>query len=560
MHRQLVCFLLLLLAVTMQSAARRSLADEVTSGEALAAKGSTAASLLALNRVIDNFPAVASHSDSLLLLRAIHQNAYNYQQLGNRHQALVYFRRAIAIAKATGDRKHLASLYNNVFGIYYAKHEYTQAEDLLQMSLAINLVLKDSVAIRNNYNNYGLVCYERAQYDRALSYMDRALAYTLPTDRVGRSLILTNRAEVFSKQGRYLQAEEELGRALRLQQGHTLEVRTLQTSLNMILVKAHLGRRAEVDGLLPSVYKAIPRLPLPMQANSYELLADVHFTLGDSLGALRDIIRYQTIHDTLQRTSSDSQLQQLLVAYDADRLKQHNANLRQTVDLYRMKVSHRTVMVYCVAVFLLILAVLVVLLLRRMRIDKAKNRQIAEQQKQLLYYEQQEHRRKQQELALEIDHKNRQLTSYTIDMTTVNEFHQRISTALTDLRDKTSGLPAGVGEQLVELALSLRHFNDKPLSDDFKVYFDEVHPGFLLRLSQRYPLSKSDLRLCAYLHLGMTTKEIAALTFKEVRSVESSRNRLRKKLGLPPESSLQDFLRQFSTDEMGENEAENHLP
>ena len=44
----------------------------------------------------------------------------------------------------------------------------------------------------------------------------------------------------------------------------------------------------------------------------------------------------------------------------------------------------------------------------------------------------------------------------------------------------------------------------------------------------------------------MTTKEIAALTFKEVRSVESARNRLRKKLNLPPETNLAQFLEQFT--------------
>ena len=87
------------------------------------------------------------------------------------------------------------------------------------------------------------------------------------------------------------------------------------------------------------------------------------------------------------------------------------------------------------------------------------------------------------------------------------------------------------------------------MGNDFRVYFDEVHPGFLMRLSQQFSaLSKADLRLCAYLHLGMTTKEIAALTFKEVRSVESARNRLRKKLNLPPETNLAQFLEQFTKD------------
>lgn len=40
----------------------------------------------------------------------------------------------------------------------------------------------------------------------------------------------------------------------------------------------------------------------------------------------------------------------------------------------------------------------------------------------------------------------------------------------------------------------------------------------------------------------MSTKEIAALTFREVRSIESSRLRLREKLNLPPGTSLTDFL------------------
>lgn len=102
---------------------------------------------------------------------------------------------------------------------------------------------------------------------------------------------------------------------------------------------------------------------------------------------------------------------------------------------------------------------------------------------------------------------------------------------------------------MAEIVRSLQHFNDKPLGNDFHLYFDEVHPGFLSRLSERFALSKSDLRLCAYLHLGMTTKEIAALTFKEVRSVESSRNRLRKKLGLAPEANLQQFLADIASGE-----------
>ena len=85
--------------------------------------------------------------------------------------------------------------------------------------------------------------------------------------------------------------------------------------------------------------------------------------------------------------------------------------------------------------------------------------------------------------------------------------------------------------------------NRKEVNEDFRVYFNEVHPDFLKRLSEKFPaLTPNDHRLCSYLYLGMSTKEIAALTFREIRSVESSRLRLRKKLGITGDTTLHDFL------------------
>lgn len=542
----------------------------VKEGERLSERGETARSLMVLNRYIESFAYTkASRADSLLLTRALMRNARNYEDLGNQHQALVLLQRALSIAKRTADKRHLAALYNNIFAIYYSLREFDQAEDLLQMSLQLSIAAVDSMSIRNNYNNFGLVCYERGQYDKALAFMDKALAYAPRADRVGMSLIYTNRAEVFTRQNRLSQAERALQKALYLQRGHHRDNRTVQTRLNMTFLKARLGKRTEALTMQHALYHTMPHLPLAMQVNAYEQMADICFNLGDSLAALRNILRFMPLNDSLQRADNNSQLQQLLVAYDADRLKQHNTNLAQTVDIYRLKAEGRTRLLAVAVPLLVILIVLVVLLWRRMRTDRAKNKLISEQQQQLLIYEQQEREREQQEMrrkqealkrkqqemaqrqeemSLELDHKNRQLTSYTLDLAAVNEFHQHVSASLSALREKKLSA-AEADNELKDLILSLQHFNDKPLGDDFRVYFDEVHPGFLMRLSQQFSaLSKADLRLCAYLHLGMTTKEIAALTFKEVRSVESARNRLRKKLNLPPETNLAQFLDQFTKD------------
>lgn len=508
----------------------------VHQGERLAAKNETAKSLLMLNRFIDGTSErVLSHRDSLLLLRAVSMNAHNYQVLGNLHQSLAYFRQAIAMAASLSEQHQLATLYNNVFSIYYTQHENTQAEDFLQQSLKINMRLNDSSAIRNNYNNLGLVCIERHDFTKALDYMNRALDYTPKGDKIGQSVIMTNRADVFCRQERFDKAEQELTHALALQQGIDIDNRTIQTMLNMAQLKAMLGKRHEAMQLQPAIYAALPKLPLAVQSNSLVQLADIHFILGDSTAALKDILRFQALDDSLKRANNTSQLQQLLVAYDTERLQQSNEILQTTV-------TNRTIAFLGTVVFLLFMVGMVVVLIRRMRIDKQKNRLIREQQERLLQYEQQEHERKQRALSSEIEHKNRQLTTYTLDLASINEFHQHIAHDLATLREAAQEPEAA--QTLREVIHRLEHFNDKPLGDDFRLYFDEVHPGFLQQLSDRYHLGKTDLRLCAYLRLGMTTKEIAALTYKEVRSVESQRNRLRKKLGLEPGSDLMEFLMQ----------------
>jgi DNA-binding CsgD family transcriptional regulator len=55
-------------------------------------------------------------------------------------------------------------------------------------------------------------------------------------------------------------------------------------------------------------------------------------------------------------------------------------------------------------------------------------------------------------------------------------------------------------------------------------------------------LSATDLKLCAYLRLNLSSKETAQLLNISLKGVEISRYRLRKKLQLPTEVNLYDFL------------------
>ena len=82
----------------------------------------------------------------------------------------------------------------------------------------------------------------------------------------------------------------------------------------------------------------------------------------------------------------------------------------------------------------------------------------------------------------------------------------------------------------------------------FSLYFDQVHNNFLTTLKTRFPLlSPTDLKMCAYLRLNLSSKEIAQLLNISPKGVEISRYRIRKKLGLTPEVNLYEFLTEVGT-------------
>jgi DNA-binding CsgD family transcriptional regulator len=92
-------------------------------------------------------------------------------------------------------------------------------------------------------------------------------------------------------------------------------------------------------------------------------------------------------------------------------------------------------------------------------------------------------------------------------------------------------------------------FQDEHLEQDweqFVYHFDQVHSGFFRRLREQYPqLTPKDHRLCAYLRMNLTTKEIAPLLNISVRGVEIGRYRLRRKMGLGNDVNLNEYMMNF---------------
>lgn len=153
-----------------------------------------------------------------------------------------------------------------------------------------------------------------------------------------------------------------------------------------------------------------------------------------------------------------------------------------------------------------------------------------------------------EKLEAEIGHKNRELASAAMHLVQKGELLANIREELVRLKKHTEAGPGSNGSGPVEeLKKILRALNEENKTDkdweQFALHFDQVHSHFLRSLRQRYPaLSPHELKLCAYLRMNLSSKQIARLESISVRGVEIGRYRLRKKLKIPTETNLFDFL------------------
>ncbi len=141
----------------------------------------------------------------------------------------------------------------------------------------------------------------------------------------------------------------------------------------------------------------------------------------------------------------------------------------------------------------------------------------------------------------ETEMKNKELASVAIQITHKNEI-------LGNLKTKIEVISKKVNTQAQQELKQLIKTIDEDLKldkdwDQFKKHFEEVHADFFKRLRTNYDeLTPKDLKMCAYLRMNLSTKEIAPLMNISVRGVEISRYRLRKKLGLHKDANLIEFM------------------
>ena len=195
--------------------------------------------------------------------------------------------------------------------------------------------------------------------------------------------------------------------------------------------------------------------------------------------------------------------------------------------------------------------------LYRLQESKFKLQQVKyeEEQKRLLYIHELERNKTESEiialgnekLEAEINFKNSELASSAMHLVKKGELLTKIKSELLQVMKGIENPKATADVKKMLKSLSEDDNMDKEW-EHFSKHFDKVQSDFLVAVKEKHPgITGNELKLCAYLRMNLSTKEIAQLMNISVRGVEISRYRLRKKLLLASETSLFDYLISIQT-------------
>ena len=146
-------------------------------------------------------------------------------------------------------------------------------------------------------------------------------------------------------------------------------------------------------------------------------------------------------------------------------------------------------------------------------------------------------------ISKDLENKNLELISSTNFISQRNEYLKSLRNKIKTLeqnnnsKESSEFISKNIKRNIDNILNSAKTF------ESFEKQFTKVYPGFFKILIEKHgKLTSTDLRLCAYLRMNQNSSEIAQITGASIRTIESQRYRLRKKLNLKPENDILNYL------------------
>lgn len=481
---------------------------------------------------------------------------YSY---GSFNQAIKQYMRALPLYSSQPQGQ--AKVYNALGQTHYYASQIAAARKCHEQALKLYKKLGDARGEATSLGYLGHIYEKKANYALALDYQQRALKiYEALNDKTGLSRIYDHLGSIYEDQRQYTQAHEYFSKALQLNQ-------QLNNQLDLIVNYNDLGDVYRKQGKYSQALK--------FTQLSYDLAKKLHQKYQQR-SALRDLAKthkhlknYQKAHELLDQAyqlytelydeTSARQLAHAQALYEASQKEKQIALLekdKKIAWIYRLLLGG-------LACILLLVAWVV---FRGQKAKLRNNRELIEQNQRIyetqqalvntelqnaqlneqkLKAELENKLLKEQKLQNQLDAKSKELTSHALHVIQKNKMLDELKDKLRQIKQQhKKGELADVGKQIQQLINRINYsFSQDKDWKDFKKVFEEVHQDFFVQLQSQHPgLTPAETRLCALLKLNLSSKDISTIMGISTDSLRIARYRLRKKLQLPKEVKLNNFV------------------
>jgi len=412
--------------------------------------------------------------------------------------AINNYKKALVLRQNNSDSALVAHSYLYIGELYLIQNQNIEAQKYFEKALEIAL-LKDTLNLVGRSNQLLGEAYAALGNDSLCAhYFNMAEAEFMVSENTNYLIDLYNaEADIYKKNENFLEAKNSL--------------------LNSLDIAKEQNSLIQQVSIYEQLLSLIPKWNPPVDS--------IEITWRNELNKVYSILYKAEVGKSLMMIEMRDELMQYKVKI---KLKE--------AEVSRAKILRNGLII----IGFLSILVFVVLYIRYREV-RSKDAIIAEQKE--LYHAQQMYVEevKTERVKLRLAAEHRELV---MKATFIQQKNELISSFKKELKYQISLLDDDKVKGLRSLLTTMnKTMKAEDILQDFESHFIDVHPEFLEGLSKKYPkLSAKDLKMCAYHKMNLDTKEIARIAGVTVRSVQTSRYRLRIKLNIPKDVSLIAFF------------------
>lgn len=447
----------------------------------------------------------------------------------NYDKAFNYYLKALKIKELAKDSFNIGRSYHNIAMLFSANRDYDKAISYMQKALPIRK--KDSLNYAVSLNNYSYFLYQKKEYNKALTLLDSAKTFYGKSVKIADAN--TNIARIYSKQKRYNEALEIQKKNISIYTKHEYLERIAITFKGLAITSRKLKRYNEAFKYLDSSQNIAKRFGnKKLIAALYKERYRIEKQKKDYKLALKHYKTYRAYEDSVFSSKQTEKIKQLELDYIyekktlTDSIAFENQKLQLVTDSKNERFQKR---LYAILFIISIIALIAFYFLYRYR-HKLDSENIQKQKLEGDLLNEKVHFLRYKIERLIADNKMR------------TNFNEELSQRIKSLRNTENSNTLIEEYQSVLVQLKNQIQTEKRLND-ISDTIEKTDQDFELKLSKKFPnLTKSEREVCHLIYLNLSSKEIMNIRNISMPSIKSIRYRIRKKLNVPKGVELELFI------------------